>query len=81
MRAQHSMQISVIGAGAAGCFCAIQLKRLVPELEVTIYEAATKPLAKVSITGGGRCNLTNSFRQVNALGQVYPRGERLMKKL
>lgn len=36
---------------------------------------------KVAVTGGGRCNLTNSFRQVTDLQQVYPRGHRLMKRL
>ena len=75
------MKIGIIGAGAAGCFCAIELKRRMPQAEVTVFEAGARALAKVSITGGGRCNLTNSFRQVRSLNQVYPRGERLMRKL
>lgn len=75
------MKIGIIGAGAAGCFCAIEVKRRIPQAEVMVFEAGAKALAKVAITGGGRCNLTNSFRQVKSLGQVYPRGERLMKKL
>ena len=73
--------IAIIGAGAAGCFCAIQLSRLRPDLRITVYEAGPKPLAKVAITGGGRCNLTNSFAGVTDLSQVYPRGNRLMKRL
>jgi len=32
------------------------------------------------VTGGGRCNLTNSFRDVRRLGEVYPRGEQLMRR-
>ena len=48
------MKIAIIGAGAAGCFCAIELKRRLPEAIVDIYEAGSKPLAKVAITGGGR---------------------------
>ena len=75
------MRIVIIGAGAAGCFAAIEVKRRCPEAEVTVLEKGTKPLAKVSITGGGRCNLTNSFAEVKSLEQVYPRGFRLMKKL
>lgn len=75
------MKIGIIGGGAAGCFCAIEVKRRIPQAEVMVFEAGAKALAKVAITGGGRCNLTNSFRQVKSLGQVYPRGERLMKKL
>ena len=29
------MQIAVIGAGAAGCFAAIELKRRLPDVEIT----------------------------------------------
>ena len=73
--------IAIIGAGAAGCFCAAELRRMRPDLRVDVYEAGAKPLAKVAITGGGRCNLTNSFEGIRSLSEVYPRGERLMKRL
>jgi hypothetical protein len=74
-------RIAVIGAGAAGCFCAAELRRRRPALKVDVYESGPKPLAKVAITGGGRCNLTNSFEGIRSLGEAYPRGERLMKRL
>lgn len=74
------MRIAIIGAGAAGCFCAINVKQRMPEAEVTIFEKASRPLAKVAVTGGGRCNLTNSFRDVKSLKSVYPRGTQLMKR-
>lgn len=74
------MIIAIIGGGAAGCFCAIGLKRRLPDAEVTVYEAGPKLLAKVAVTGGGRCNLTNSFHDVRRLGEVYPRGEQLMRR-
>lgn len=74
------MKIAIIGGGAAGCFCAIGLKRRLPEAEVTVFEAGPKLLAKVAVTGGGRCNLTNSFRNVQRPGEVYPRGEQLMRR-
>ncbi|MCR5351174.1 MAG: aminoacetone oxidase family FAD-binding enzyme [Bacteroidales bacterium] len=74
------MKIAIIGGGAAGCFCAIGLKRRLPEAGVTLFEAGPKLLAKVALTGGGRCNLTNSFRDVERLGEVYPRGEQLMRR-
>ncbi|MCQ2182776.1 MAG: NAD(P)/FAD-dependent oxidoreductase [Bacteroidales bacterium] len=73
-------RINVIGAGAAGCFCAIQLKRRLPDAEVVIYEAGPEPLMKVAVTGGGRCNLTNSFADVNRLAEAYPRGEQVVKR-
>ena len=75
------MRIAIIGAGAAGCFASIEIKRCLPQAEVTVYESLKRPLAKVAITGGGRCNLTNSFQEVKSLEQVYPRGARLMKRL
>lgn len=75
------MKAVIIGAGAAGCFAAIELKRLRPDAEVIVLEKGRRPLAKVAITGGGRCNLTNSFAQVKSLETVYPRGHRLMKRL
>lgn len=70
----------IIGAGASGCFCAIELKRRNPELQVTLLEAGTAPLAKVAITGGGRCNFTNSFQNIRRLEEAYPRGAQLMKR-
>ena len=50
-------------------------------MEVTIFEKSKKVLAKVEVSGGGRCNCTNSFAAVSDLSQVYPRGHRLMKRL
>lgn len=75
------MKIAIIGAGAAGCFCAVELKRRMPSALVEVFEAGAKALAKVAITGGGRCNLTNSFEGISSLSAAYPRGDKLMKRL
>lgn len=75
------MNVAIIGAGAAGCFAAIQIKRNNPKVNVTVYEAGIKPLIKVAVTGGGRCNLTNSFDGIRSLDEAYPRGARLLKRL
>lgn len=75
------MDVAIIGGGAAGFFLAIQLKQAAPQAQVTIYEKSRRTLAKVAISGGGRCNLTNSFQEVTDLKQVYPRGSKLMKRL
>lgn len=75
------MTIAIIGAGAAGCFSAINIKRRHPDADIHIYESGTKALAKVAITGGGRCNLTNTFHDVTSLKDVYPRGDKLMKRV
>ena len=74
-------RVAIIGAGAAGCFCAVQLRRMAPEVAVTLFEAGPKPMAKLSITGGGRCNLTNSFAGIRSLGEAYPRGERVLQRV
>ena len=75
------MKAAIVGAGAAGCFCAIELKRRLPSADVTVYESGRKPLSKVAITGGGRCNLTNSFEGISSLSEAYPRGDRLMNRV
>lgn len=74
------MKVGIIGAGAAGFFMAIQVKTRCPKAEVTIYEKSSSVLAKVRVSGGGRCNLTNSFAEVVDLSHVYPRGHRQMKR-
>ncbi len=73
-------RVAIIGAGAAGCFCAAWLRSLAPSMSVTLFEAGPRPMAKLAITGGGRCNLTNSFEGIRSLSEAYPRGERVMKR-
>ena len=75
------MKTAIVGGGAAGFFAAINLKEMCPEIQVTIFEKSKKVLAKVEVSGGGRCNCTNSFEAVTDLQQVYPRGHRLLKRL
>ena len=75
------MDIAIIGGGAAGFMAAIMARRTNPSSKVTIFERAQKVLAKVEITGGGRCNVTNSFAAITDMKQAYPRGYMLMKRL
>lgn len=67
------MRIAIIGAGAAGYFTALQLQECLPEAEVKLYEKAT-PLAKVKVSGGGRCNVTHACFEPEELIKYYPRG-------
>ena len=76
-----SKRVAIVGGGAAGFFLAVNLKEMCPEMQVTIFEKSKKVLAKVEVSGGGRCNCTNSFEAVTDLQQVYPRGHRLLKRL
>lgn len=75
------MKTAIVGGGAAGFFLALNIKEMMPEMEVVIFERSQRLLAKVEVSGGGRCNCTNSFALVSDLSQVYPRGHRLMKRL
>ncbi len=75
------MEIAIIGGGAAGFIAAITAKRTNPSCKVTIFERAQKVLAKVEVTGGGRCNVTNSFAAITDMRQAYPRGHKVMKRL
>ena len=77
----NNKTLAIIGGGAAGFFLAINAKEMMPELDVTIFEQQKKVLAKVEISGGGRCNCTNTFAEVTDLKQVYPRGAQLLKRL
>ena len=58
---------AIVGGGAAGFFLAVNLKEMVPDIEVTIFERSSKVLAKVEVSGGGRCNCT--IRQTEHLKQ------------
>lgn len=74
------MKVGIIGGGAAGFFSAITAKENHPDAQVTIFEKSQKLLAKVKISGGGRCNLTNGCGDINEFVKAYPRGARQMKK-
>ena len=74
------MRIAIIGGGAAGFMAAITAKELNPKANVIIFEKTDKSLAKVKISGGGRCNVTNATFSVSKLVKNYPRGGKKLKK-
>ena len=51
--------VVVVGAGAAGLATAIFLRRANPSRSVIVLDGAKKPGAKIVISGGSRCNVTN----------------------
>lgn len=74
------MKVAVIGGGAAGFFAAIALKENYPDAKVVIFEKSQQLLAKVKVSGGGRCNVTNNCASINELSAAYPRGSKALKK-
>lgn len=70
-------RIAVIGGGAAGFFAAITAAEALGGAgEVTLYEATPHLLAKVRVSGGGRCNVTHACFEPAELVKKYPRGGR-----
>ena len=51
--------IAIVGAGAAGLATAIFARTANPAASVVLIEGARKPGAKILVSGGGRCNVTN----------------------
>ena len=49
----------IVGAGAAGLATAIFTRRRSPSLRVLLVDGAKMPGAKILVSGGGRCNVTN----------------------
>ncbi len=73
-------KLIIIGAGAAGIFCAVNVARMCPQLQVIVLEKSNHLLAKVRISGGGRCNLTHAHESISTMSKCYPRGEQFVKK-
>lgn len=56
--------VVVIGAGAAGLFCAAQAGQ--KGLRVLLVDNGKKPGRKILMSGGGRCNFTNLYAEPGA---------------
>lgn len=56
--------VVIIGGGASGVACAINLKKKNKDLQITILEQNDKILKKVLKTGNGKCNIGN--RNINS---------------
>jgi predicted Rossmann fold flavoprotein len=64
----------VVGGGAAGFFGAIICAQQFPQHRVLLLEKTRQLLAKVRISGGGRCNVTHACFEPAQLVKNYPRG-------
>jgi predicted Rossmann fold flavoprotein len=69
----------IVGGGASGYFAAINIAEKNPSKKILILEKSGQVLGKVKVSGGGRCNVTNSCFIVNDLVKNYPRGEKELK--
>lgn len=68
----------MVGGGAAGFFAAITCAEASPDTEVMVLERSPQFLAKVRISGGGRCNVTHACFDPREFTTRYPRGEKAL---
>ncbi len=54
------LDVVIVGAGAAGLATGIFARRASPNLRVAVLDGASKPGAKILVSGGSRCNVTNT---------------------
>ncbi|MCX6067812.1 MAG: NAD(P)/FAD-dependent oxidoreductase [Chloroflexi bacterium] len=75
---EQPWDVIVIGGGPAGYFAAIRCAEIAQEagrpVRVLIVERARRPLGKVIISGGERCNVTHACFEPAKLVSYYPRG-------
>ncbi|TGL87654.1 NAD(P)/FAD-dependent oxidoreductase [Leptospira congkakensis] len=73
-------KIAIIGAGASGCFAALQIYDGLQGLcDIQIFEKSKEPLSKLRISGGGRCNVTHNLFDPELLSERYPRGNKELR--
>ena len=75
----NKQNILIVGAGAAGYFAAITAKEKNPDFQLCIVDPGNRPLRKVEISGGGRCNVTHACFDEKLLTEAYPRGRRELR--
>jgi predicted Rossmann fold flavoprotein len=71
-----SPRVVIAGGGAAGFFAALACAEANPRATVQIFERSPDVLAKVRVSGGGRCNVTHACFEPEELVKNYPRGGR-----
>jgi len=58
--AELAADVVIVGAGAAGLAAAVMTRRENAALDVLLLDSSERPGAKILISGGGRCNVTNT---------------------
>ena len=73
--------VIIVGGGAGGYFAAIACAEENPHLKVLLLEGTHRPLTKVKISGGGRCNVTHHCLEPLELIKNYPRGFKELRQV
>ncbi len=70
----------IVGGGAAGLATAIMLKKQDPKLNVAVIEQLDRVGKKLSVTGNGRCNITNkSIEDTNYYSTSHKKAMEILK--
>ncbi len=72
------LRIVIVGGGAAGFFAACSAAKTNQNASVILLEASRQLLAKVRISGGGRCNVTHALFDTKSFIHNYPRGSKAL---
>jgi len=75
---EDNLHLIVIGGGAAGIFAAIAAAEADNQKKVVLLEKTNVFLAKVRVSGGGRCNVTHDCYEPRQLVTNYPRGNKAL---
>jgi len=78
---EKKTDILILGGGAAGFFAAISAAKAAPGAKIRLLEKGRNFLAKVKVSGGGRCNVTCGEEDPKKLVAFYPRGARMLSRL
>ena len=78
-------KIAIVGAGPSGIYCALNILKKFQERNfnnyfLTIFDKS-QALRTLLVTGGGRCNITNSISDIKEFASNYPRGEKFLYSL
>lgn len=68
----------IIGGGASGMMAAGHAARKYPDAKILVIEKNKKLGEKLSITGGGRCNITNATFDTKVLLEQYGAAEKFL---
>jgi hypothetical protein len=85
----QNIDVAIVGGGAAGLACAVNLKKLNSAIKVTIIEAGERLGKKLAATGNGQGNVTNCNMDgkyyfggnVGLVEQIACKGERVEANL
>ena len=80
MKSSKQQSIAIIGGGASGIFASLRCAEVAEakkiDVDIRVFEASSRFLKKVRISGGGRCNITHHIFEVNDFCLNYPRGRK-----